>query len=364
MKKLLLLYFLLLQLHHANAQTLDSSIIHSMEAAIENGTYPNIHSILIAHNNKILYEKYRTGKDRTQGYNVGVIKHGADSLHALQSVTKSFVSACVGIALQQGKIKSIEQKMFDFFPEYAAQDTGLKAQITIKDLLTMTAGFKWNEDDYNKPDNSERLMGYASNPVSYMLALPMSDTPGKVFTYNGGCTELLAAIVEKATGKTLDMFAKEYLFAPLNISHFKWTTTDSSDMTDAFSGLYIMSRDMVKFGLLYLNEGKWNSKQILSADWVKQSTTPYITADDGSDPRFNKSEYGFQWWVFNDSVMNKPIHLFACVGNGGQRIFVDRVNNLVVVFTGGNYRMPDTYLNPYIMLKKFIYPALFGENEK
>ena len=95
----------------------------------------------------------------------------ADSLHALQSVTKSFVSACVGIALQQGKIKSINEKIFDFFPEYATQDTGLKAQITIKNLLTMTAGFKWNEDDYNEPDNSEHLMGRRLNPVSYMLSI-------------------------------------------------------------------------------------------------------------------------------------------------------------------------------------------------
>src|SRR6478609_3898065 len=119
MKKLILLCTFFMHIHFTNAQTLNTSIIHSMEAAIENGTYPNIHSILIAHNNQIIYEKYRAGKDRTgERYNQAVIKHGADSLHGLQSVTKSFVAACVGIALQQGKIKSIQQKIFDFFPEY------------------------------------------------------------------------------------------------------------------------------------------------------------------------------------------------------------------------------------------------------
>src|SRR5438045_1015330 len=112
MKKLILLCILFIHIHCITAQQLDTSIIRSMETAIEKGTYPNIHSILIAHNNQIIYEKYRTGKDRTgEGYNQAVIKHGADSLHGLQSVTKSFVSACVGIALQQGKIKSIQQKI-------------------------------------------------------------------------------------------------------------------------------------------------------------------------------------------------------------------------------------------------------------
>ncbi len=351
-----------MHLYCADSQRIDSAIIHAMETAVENGTYSNVHSIMIAHNNKIIYEKYWTGEDRNRGtWDLGVTLHGIDSLHAIQSMSKSITSACVGIALEQGKINSIHQKIFDFFPEYAALDTGLKTAITIKDLLTMTAGFKWNEDDYTAPDNSEHLMGYSHDPVRYMLALPMADTPGKIFTYNGGETQLLAAIIQKSTGKSLDLFAKEYLFTPLGISNFIWTTTDSSDMPDAFSGLYVRSRDLMKFGLLYMNNGKWKSKQIVPADWVKQSTTPFIIADDGSDPRFGKSEYGFQWWIFRDSIINKPTLIVACVGNGGQRIFVDNANKIVVVFTGGTYRMPDKYLNPYNILKKFIYPAVLNK---
>ena len=159
----------------------------------------------------------------------------------------------------------------------------------------------------------------------------------------------------------MDVFAKEFLFTPLGITNFKWTTTtaDNSTTPDAFSGVYLRSRDLMKFGLLYMNDGKWESKQILPASWVKQSLTPYIIADDGSDKEFGKSDYGFQWWMFDDSIMNKSVLLSAGVGNGGQRVFVDKANQIVVVFTGGNYRMPDRYLNPYIILKKFIYPALF-----
>ena len=357
MKKLILLYIFFLHIHSINAQRLDTSIVHSMEAAIENGTYSNIHSILIAHDSKNKYKKYWTGIDRTgEGYNTAVMKHGADSLHEIQSITKSFVSACVGIALQQGKIKSIDEKIFDFFPEYAVQDTGLKAQITIKDLLTMSAGFQWNEEDYSKTGNSEHLMDSAFDPVAYVLSLPMNNVPGTVFTYTGGETQLLAAIVEKATGKTIDVFAKEYLFTPLGITNFKWTSCTNSDRIDAFSGLVLHSRDMMKFGLLYMNDGRWNSKQIIPANWVKESTTPQIKVNDAAG-----TEYGFQIWLWKDTILNKPMDMVAFLGNGGQRIFIDKKNQMVVVFTAGNYRMTNLNINSYLVLTKFIYPAVFNK---
>jgi CubicO group peptidase (beta-lactamase class C family) len=356
MKKLLLLCLLFLQLLCGQSQILDMSIIHSMENAIENGTYPNIHSIIIAHQNKIIYEKYWTGKDRIEGYKLAVIKHGADSLHALQSVTKSFVSACVGIALQQGKIESIEEKIFDFLPEYAFLDTGLKTQITIKDLLTMTAGFRWNEDDYDQTGNSEHLMDSSADPVAYVLSLPMDFKPGTVFTYNGGATQVLAAIVKKATGMPVDAFAKKYLFAPLDITRFKWTSCSNANLPDAFDGLYLRSKDLMKFGLLYMNDGKWNSKQIVSAGWVKASTTPQINLNDASG-----TQYGFQIWLWADTIMNRPLKMITCSGNGGQRVFIDKKNKLVIVFTAGNYRMRNLDMNSYLVLTKFIYPAVLSK---
>ena len=352
MKKLLLICYCFLH-HSANAQTLDSAVIHNMEAAIENGTYPNTHSLLIAHNNKIIYEKYWTGKDRTQGYNQAVIKHGKDSLHQLQSVTKSFVSACVGIALQQGKIKSIDQKVFDFFPEYAAQDTGLKAALTIRDLLTMTTGLTWNEEDYNKAGNSEHMMDSAIDPVGYVLTLPMVYKPGETFIYCSGALLVLAAIIEKTTGKRIDVFAKEYLFGPMGITNYKWTfaNDNNEDVIEASSGLYMRSRDLMKFGLLYFNNGRWNGKQIVPASWVKESTTPQTDTHDSYH-----DQYGFLWWLWKDYALGEPISIAACQGNGGQCIFIDKENNLVVVVTAGNYRLK-TY--SYELFKDFVYPALF-----
>jgi CubicO group peptidase (beta-lactamase class C family) len=349
MKKLLLICCCL---HHsANAQILDSAVIHKMETAIENGTYPNTHSLLIAQNNKIIYEHYWAGKDKKYGTYLGIVPHGIDSLHGIQSATKSIVSACVGIALQQGKIKSINQKIFDFFPEYAKQDTGLKAALTIKDLLTMSTGLTWNEEDYNKAGNSEHLMDSASDPVGYVLSLPMVYKPGEVFTYCSGTLLVMAAIIEKTTGKTIDAFAKEYLFTPLGITNFIWSNAGiNSNIIDASSGLYMRSRDLMSFGLLYLNDGRWNGKQIIPATWVKESTTPQINTHD-----YYNDQYGFWWWLWKDSALNKPISIAACLGNGGQSIFIDKENNLVVVVTAGNYRKKEYSFG---LLIHFVYAAL------
>src|SRR5262245_14083560 len=147
MKKLFFSFFFFICLHNASGQTIDSTLIHAMETSIANGTYPNIHSVLISHNGELVYEKYWSGNNVKFGKDLDVITHGVNTLHKIRSVTKNVTSACIGIAIQQGKIKSINQKLFEFFPEYSLQDTGLKSQITIKDLLTMTAGFQWNEAD-------------------------------------------------------------------------------------------------------------------------------------------------------------------------------------------------------------------------
>lgn len=348
-QKLLLLCFFFLT-DYANAQTLDSAVIRRMETAIENGIYPNTHSLLIVRNDKILYEHYWAGKDKKNGNYSGIIPHGIDSLHEIQSVTKSIVSACIGIALQQGKIKSIDQKVFDFFPEYAAQDTGLKSALTIRNLLTMTTGLSWNELDYNRVENSEHQMYIATDPVGYVLGLPMIYEAGKTFTYCGGAPQVLAAIIEKTTGKTIDSFAREFLFGPMGITNYEWSTTkDDNNQPDAAAGLYMRSRDLMSFGLLYLNKGRFNEKQIIPASWVKESITPQIITHDSYN-----DQYGFLWWLWKDSVLNKPISIAACMGNGGQCIFIDKENSLVVVVTAGNYRLK-TY--SYELFKDFVYPA-------
>jgi CubicO group peptidase (beta-lactamase class C family) len=353
MREIFLLLFALLQLQLAYAQGIDSSIIHSMEVAIGNGTYPNIHSVLISHHGKLVYEKYWEGKDEYWGNDVGITIHAKDSLHDIRSISKSIVSACVGIAIQQGEIKSIDQKVFDFFPEYAKQDTGLKSLLTIKHLLTMSSGLAWNEDlPYDNPENSEIRMISSSNPVEYVLNQPMDFPPGKVWEYNGGTTQLLAAIIEKATGKKVDEFARIYLFQPLGITNFEWIKYPGTDLPAAASGLRLRSRDLLKVGLLYNNRGTWNDNHIVAGKWIEESFQSHVQRSGGGS-------YGYQFWLWQDTIMNKPISIVACVGNGDQRIFLDRVQDLVVVITAGNYNKWNIEKDATALLKDYIYPALF-----
>jgi CubicO group peptidase (beta-lactamase class C family) len=184
---------------------------HTMNAATDSiikGVYPNIHSLLIIRDNKLVYENYFPGNDVIFGKGaVAFINHHRDSLHDIRSITKSVVSAAVMIAIGQGRIKNVDQRVFDFFPEYAKYDTGIKKQLTIKHLLAMSSGIEWDESmSYADTANSERRMTSAKDPVEYFLSQRSIHKPNKVFNYSGGCTQTLAAIVAKATGMRIDYF--------------------------------------------------------------------------------------------------------------------------------------------------------------
>ena len=208
------------------AAHLDSTRLYQMVDDIQKGNYPNIHDVLIARHNKLVFEQYWPGKDEAWGTDKGVISHGPNDLHDIRSVSKSIVSACVGIAIQQKKIKGVDQKVFSFFPEYSKYDTGWKSQLTIKHLLTMTSGLTWNEEvPYDNPENSEMQMIKSPHPMEFVLSRSMDVEPGKVWKYNGGTTQLLAAIIEKVSGKKIGEFAAAYLFQPLGITHFEWVNT-------------------------------------------------------------------------------------------------------------------------------------------
>ena len=332
----------------------DSTIINKIDTAIANGTYPNIHSLLIVRNNKLVYEKYWQGNDQSWGDDRGLRAQGKDSLHDIRSVSKSIVSACVGIAIDQGKIKSIDQRVFEFFPEHAKFDTGLISPLTIKHLLTMSSGLKWNEDiPYDNPENSEIKMIRSANQVEYVLSQPMEAPPGKIWKYNGGTTQLLAAVIEKTTGKKVDQFAKEFLFQPLGITQFEWIKYPGTDFPAAASGLRLRSRDLLKFGMLFYNGGKWNDSQIVSGKWVEESFLSHVQRPGGGS-------YGYQFWLWQDTITNNIVPFVFCIGNGDQKIIFDKTNHLLIVSTAGNYNKWDIKKNVYALLKEYVYPALIN----
>ena len=331
---------------------MDTVALKKVDTAIRNGTYPNIHSLLIARHGKLLYENYWPGKDESWGLDLGVIAHGKDSLHDIRSISKSIVSACVGIAVQQGKIKSVDQKILDFFPGHEKLDTGLKSLLTIKHLLSMSSGFAWNEDvPYDNPENSEIKMIRSPDPVAYVLSQPMEAPPGKVWKYNGGTTQLLAAIIEKTTAKKIDDFANENLFQPLGIMRFEWAKYPGTNLPAAASGLRLRSRDLLNFALLYNNHGKWNDKQLVPEKWIEESFLPQVK-------RPGEGAYGYQFWLWEEKIGDSKIPLVACIGNGDQRIFFDKTNDLLVVITAGNYNKWNIKNDASALLRDYVYPAL------
>ncbi|MFW9922494.1 MAG: serine hydrolase domain-containing protein [Candidatus Thorarchaeota archaeon] len=304
-------------------QGMDSQFLKDMENYIGNHSY-NHDSIVIVKNGYIVFEKYFNHYDENQ-------------THHLFSVTKSFVSALMGIALKKGLIDNINQRMLDFFDNYTiANLNSLKEQITIEHLLTMTSGFEWSSDFPRWFD-----MNDAPNQVQFVLDLPMDDGPGTHFNYNSGACQLLTAILKLVSNQTALEFAQEELFNPLGITNVSWGA-DKQGINYGGTLLYLSSRDMAKFGYLYLNNGLWDGQEIVPNDWVKNSTTSYIRST------IRGSDYGYLWWLDRDSE-----YYFAW-GSEGQKIFVVPDYDMVVVFTAtSNYDEPYEYL-----LSEFILPAI------
>ncbi len=324
---------------------LNSQVITELIDSIKTGFYPNRHSLLIYKDDKLVLEEYFSGKDENWGNDIGMVRHNDTILHDMRSVSKSFVSACIGIVIFQGKIKSVNQPIFDFFEDYKRYNNEGREKLTIRHLLTMTSGLKWNEEvPYDNPENSEIQMINSGDGIGFVLSRELVTEPGTVWKYNGGTTELLAELIQRVSGKDVHEFAKEFLFKPIGIKNSEWTISPSTNSPAAASGLRLTSRDMLKFGVLYHNEGKWGEEQIIQKKWIQESFRSSLDLPFGG--------YGFQFWIFNVDIDDNLLKIPAAVGNGDQRIFFDQKNNLVVVTTSGNYNKWGIKNNASAVLKK------------
>jgi CubicO group peptidase (beta-lactamase class C family) len=229
---------------------------------------------------------------------------GVEQLSGRQSVTKSYVSALVGIAKDQGYLSSVDQKMMDFFPEFAGQITDpRKEQITIRDLLQMRAGYP---DEQHTPPYFE-LMFFSDNWhwLPHLVDFPLVSDPGIEFNYSNLTSHLLGVIAARACDTDLKSYGQEHLFSPINAEVGDWTT-DADNYNWGCSEIYVTARDMAKFGLLYLNHGEYEGNRVLSAAWVRDSLQTYSEGmydnewrDEASNypgPYLRDVGYGYQWW--------------------------------------------------------------------
>jgi CubicO group peptidase (beta-lactamase class C family) len=300
----------------------------------------NIHSVLIIHDGYLVWEEYPRKS------------YGPNTLHMLQSVTKSFSSTLIGIALQHGLLDNTSQRMVDLFSDWMiANMDARKESITLEHLLTMTDGMDWHETDlpYDHPNNTLGQMWVSDDAIQHVLDRPMARDPGESWFYNSGTSILLGGILEEVTGEDVKDFAKEHLFDPIGIGSIIWyKTTGNHYHTDG--GLYMTPRDMARLGFLMLNNGTWNGNEIVSSEWVSEATrthamTPWTQG------------YGYQWWTFPD------YGVYSATGHYEQKIYVIPEHDTVVVFTA-NIADEDPHPTDYFVFNYILQAIEIGIQEE
>lgn len=285
----------------------------------EAGKLETLYGLLVIKNGYLIAEGY---------FNEGSI----DQVSGRTSSTKSVTSALVGIALDRGCLQSVDQKMIDFFPEYAHEITDpRKRQITIEHLLQMRGGYP----DEEMTSNLFEVMFFQDNWgfVPHLVDFPLSSDPGTRYNYSNLTSHLLGVIVTRACGQDLESFAQEYLFSPMGAELYGWQVDDDG-YNWGFGEIYLTARNMAKFGQMYLNGGVYDSRRIVSADWVEASLQRYsekivrgwLTPRHGS---FYDRGYGYQWW---SSRAGKHYFWYAS-GHGGNYIILLPDLDMVIVTT-------------------------------
>lgn len=338
---------------------------------IHSGKYGEIHSLLIYKDGKLVFEEYFPGHDYSwdgPNFQGTWVSWNRDKEHNIHSVGKSITSACIGIAIDQGFIDSVDQSIFDYLPEHQHLKITGKDQITIEHLLTMTSGLEWDEwgTSYSNEENDViALWVDCDDPVACVLEKPLVSKPGTDFTYSGGNMIVLGEIIKNATGMDIEAFSGRYLFAPMGIEAPEWRWIGDSGVVYAGGDQKLTPREMLKFGATYLNDGFWDGQQIVSERWVQHSNNPYSGPDNSwlnhllrpippGDNTWGPRGYSYAWWTHMFSHSGERFPAFWAFGFGGQKIVVFPDQNAVVVFTAGNYTSTDTSAE---ILTEYLIPA-------
>ena len=303
-------------------QGMDAALLGQMLDAIDE-QYLNIDSVVVVHNDRIVAERYYS-------------PYKKDTPHEVYSITKSVVSALIGIAIQEGYINSVNDPVLDFFLGRTFEnDDARKRSMTLEHLLTMSSGLEWDWDE----------MVSSRDWVQYVLDQPMYIEPGTEFLFSSGNAHVLSAIIQEASGLNTHEFAQQHLFDPLGITETDWQK-DIDGIVKGGWGLKMAPRDMAKLGYLYLNQGVWDGQQVVPASWIEATTTKHIQVPEPLEPW--DLYMGYLWWLHEDGP-------YAAHGMKGQFIYVIPESDLVVVFTGD---IPDAkFAQPQLLIRDYIIPA-------
>jgi len=300
-------------------QGLDPKVLADVVGLIRKGELlPRLHYLVVIRHGHLVLEENFNG-------------WGPGKLHTLQSVSKSFASALVGIAIARGEFKGVDEKVLDFFPDMkgiASMDER-KAAMRLSDILTMRTGTDYHEDGPDSPHF--QLNNLATGWDKFYLDRPMIAAPGTSFRYDSGGVILISAMLKRRTGLHALEYAKRYLFGPLGIERLFWFG-NAEGHTHTGGGLNLAARDAAKLGQLYLNKGRWGDVQVLPEKWVEESLKMHV---DLTAPGQPPSGYGYLWWVWAPDYQGKTgEYIFAARGRGGQYVIVVPEHDMVVALGG------------------------------
>jgi CubicO group peptidase (beta-lactamase class C family) len=339
-------------------QGMDPAVLDDLDTQVPD-SYPQVRSVLVVRHGYLVYERYWQGLDASDGHNAF-------------SVTKSFTSALIGIALGDGQLKGLDQTVEELLADHlpATADPRLR-QVTVQQLLTMTSGLAGDDSTLGGDDDSWIEMLKSPDWVRHILSQPLVSTPGAEFAYTDKNSQLLSAMVADTSGQSTLAYARAKLFGPLGIatdnaleqtiSHWPLTPAELEAYEQASvawprdpqgyhvggSFLRLPARDLTKLGYLYLNGGRWDATQVVPADYVAASTQPQ------SDPSRGPGRYGYHWWVTNETGHDS----FRAMGFGGQLIQVIPDLDLVVVITSA---LGQAHSDPANLIGTTIVPAVTG----
>ena len=318
----------------------------AMQKAIESGDFKSITSVLIAREGKIVYECYFDAE-------------GVDGLRNTRSATKTVTGTLVGLAVDRHLLPDVNVRVADYFRDKQPfqNPDPRKAKITVEDLLTMSSILECDDEDSFSRGNEERMY-LVGDWAKFFLDLPVrgfpswktkpSDSPyGRSWQYCTAGPTTLGVLLQRALKEPVDQFAQRTLFAPLEISKMAWGfQPDGTAMTGG--GLQLRSRDLLKIAQLYLNDGVWNGKRVLSDAWVKQSVRPHANAREDID-------YGYLWWLQTFRADGRARMSWGMYGTGGNKVLVFPESQMCVLITTTNYRvqgagrLTDKLLTDYIL---------------
>jgi CubicO group peptidase (beta-lactamase class C family) len=332
----------------AASEGLDGTSLIGLAHWVRDNPAIPIFSVLISRHGKLVFELYTGGIDRSEA-------------HYMMSVTKSVLSALTGVAIQRGAIPSVDTPISRLLPRAlfpTTSDSARFAAIGLRQVMGMSA---LNVNDYPRDTSAAALAELnvffgASNRVAYALQKPLVATPGEDFIYNDDTPMLAAGALQYATGKTLFDYGRQVLFDSLGFVNEEWMHQDAAGIDMGGYGFRMRPIDMQKFGILYLNGGVWNGKQLLPADWVQQSYVQWIK----SAPNVSVDNYGWFWWFNDYSPDFVPGWTFLLAdGLFGQRILINRDHDLVVTMTADIETGNESDVVRQVM-KQFVIPAVIA----